>query len=90
MAKEAKESALKERKEKERRNFYVNGKLEFSFFFDEEEKKPKKIIEEFLKNKDWISFANYCKLKFVSFQYSDDLSEFKMIAESTEEKPKTE
>lgn len=55
------------------RLFYVNGKLEFAFYFDATVKDPKKIIEEFLDCKDFKCQADYCGWKVKSTKISEDL-----------------
>jgi hypothetical protein len=55
------------------RNFYINGKLEFSFFCDEKEKDQKKIMDAFFKDKDYKSMASYCDWKISKYEFSEDL-----------------
>lgn len=65
-----------------RREFYVNGKLEFSLFYDpNEETNPKKVMKEFIGSKDWKSFIEYIEEKPVSWKCNKTLTRFKILTE---------
>lgn len=69
--------------ESPRRKFYVDGKLEFDFFFRKgESKDPNEIMEKFIKDKDWIWFENYFEVKYKSFEMSEDTSEVHITVRS--------
>lgn len=60
------------------REFYVNGQLQFSLWFDPTITSPKKIMEGFLNSKDWKFQAWYCGWEVVSWKCSRDLLRFKI------------
>ena len=63
------------------RLFYVNGKLEFALFYDKSVTDKEKIKENFLKDRDWLSFERYNQIKTIkSFEVSDDLKEVRIEA----------
>lgn len=69
------------------RKFYVDGKLEFGLFFDENITDQNTIISEFLATKDWKSFSEYCKVKFSSYKFSKDMLEVFITTKKLEGKP---
>jgi len=62
-------------KERKFRKFYVNKKLEFSFFYDESEKNKDKILKDFFDSGDWKTLSSYCNWKLKDVQCSSDLTE---------------
>lgn len=59
-----------------RRKFYVNGKLEFDFYFkDGESTDPEDIIDKILSDKDWTWFENLYEVKYKSYTMSKDTTE---------------
>jgi hypothetical protein len=56
------------------RHFYVNGKLEFSYFYDPNITDKDKILEEFYKDHCWKFMCYYCNWKLCDgVEFSDDL-----------------
>ena len=72
----SKQARPKEVVEPPRRKFYVDNKLEFDFYFKREESmNPEDIMNEFLKDKDWVWFENYFEVKYKSYEMSEDTKE---------------
>jgi len=70
-------------------DFYVDGKLEYRLSFDENIKSPKKIIELFLKEKDWTYMAWYLGREYVSAKCSRDLKTFRIVTKPSKAGPKS-
>jgi hypothetical protein len=61
------------------RHFYVNGDLEFSFFYDPDITDKTKILESFRKDHDWKFFEIYYKVKFKEASFSKDLTRVDIV-----------
>lgn len=57
------------------RKFYVDGKLEFSLFFDQNIKEKEKILKLFLEDKLWKWHCKYFGLEIEKTNFSKDLTE---------------
>ena len=71
--KKTKEQLPSAEPDRQLRDFYVNGKLEFSLWFEPEVEDKDQIIEEFMDDRDWKFMSWYCGWTFVSAEFSDDL-----------------
>lgn len=59
---------------KPHRKFYVNDKLEFSFYYDETIKDKDQILKEFFNCRDWKFMKTYCNWEVKDTKINSDLS----------------
>lgn len=54
------------------RHFFVNGKKEFSFFFDPKVTDEEEIMKKFTEDSLWKWYLGFYKKKLVSYKFSKD------------------
>ena len=72
------------------RNFHVNGKIEFSLYFDPKITDQDQIINEFFEDKDWKTWCDTVNVKPVSWKFSEDLLNVYIDVESLPKKKKSD
>ena len=71
------------------RCFYVDGKMEFAFWYKEGETQHQ-IMEDFEKTHDWKFWVNYCKIKEWKSKISEDGKRVDIITNNSKDYNKKE